>query len=144
MTETLRLMALDAEDLAIVSAHLQDADVDPAALTYLAETKRFVFVAGRYDWVRSRSDIHERCQAGIHFDHVRRVTHQGLDTRQARQPLTLLGILFQPVDAPGGNIVLTFSCGAAVRLDVECIEARLADIGPRWSVDGPPQSVSLA
>jgi hypothetical protein len=141
MTEMLRLMALDAEDLAVVSANLQDAEVDPSALTYQTDLKRFVFVAGRYDWVKARTDIHERCQAGIHFDHVLKVTHQGLDARQDRPSLTLLGILFQPVDAPGGNIVLTFSCGAAVRLEVECIEASLADIGPRWTVEGPPQSV---
>ena len=144
MTDTLRLMALDTEDLAVVSANLQNAEVDPATLTYMTETKRFVFVAGRFDWVKSRTGTFERCQSGIHFEHVRKVTHYGLDIRHDRPPLTLLGILFQPVDAPGGNIVLTFSCGAAVRLDVECIEARLADIGPRWSVEGVPQPAEPA
>ena len=144
MSEMLRLIALDAEDLAIVSANLQDADVDPATLTYMAETKRFVLIASRFDWVKSQAGVHERCEAGIHFEHVRKVTHQGLDVRTDRPPLVLLGILFQPTDLPGGNIVLTFSCGTAVRLDVECIEARLADIGPRWGVEEPPHAPTVA
>lgn len=144
MSETLRLMALDAEDLAVISAHLQDAVVDPATLTFMAESKRFVFVAGRFDWVKARNGLFERCGTGVHFEHVRHVTHKNLDARQGRPPLVLLGILFLPADPPGGQLVLSFSCGAAVRLDVECVEARLADIGPRWSEEAPPPQPTAA
>ena len=44
--------------------------------------------------------------------------------------LELLGIEFHPTDAPGGSAVLMFSHGGALRLDVECLECELADLGP--------------
>ena len=44
--------------------------------------------------------------------------------------LELLGIEYHPTDAPGGSAVLMFSHGGALRLDVECLECELADLGP--------------
>jgi hypothetical protein len=47
--------------------------------------------------------------------------------------LNLLSVEFQPADAPGGVVVLTFAGGAALRLEVECLEAEIADLGPAWA-----------
>ncbi len=44
--------------------------------------------------------------------------------------LNLLAVAFTENDAPGGVVILTFSGGAALRLEVECLEAELADLGP--------------
>jgi hypothetical protein len=41
----------------------------------------------------------------------------------------LLGIEFHPDDAPSGSAVLLFSHGGALRLDVECLECELTDLG---------------
>jgi hypothetical protein len=46
--------------------------------------------------------------------------------------LNLLAIEFDEKDPPGGSIMLLFSGGAELRLDVECLEAELADLGPVW------------
>jgi hypothetical protein len=37
-------------------------------------------------------------------------------------------------------VILTFDGGAALRLQVECLEAEIADIGPTWSCDCPHHS----
>jgi hypothetical protein len=44
---------------------------------------------------------------------------------------SLLGLLFQKTDKPSGFVLLTFSDGATVKLEVECLEAELTDTGPR-------------
>ena len=43
--------------------------------------------------------------------------------------MELLGIEFHPGEPPGGSAVLMFSQGGALRLDVECLECELADLG---------------
>ena len=49
--------------------------------------------------------------------------------------LNLLAVGFAETDPPGGVVTLTFSGGAALRLEVECLEAELADLGPAWTTD---------
>ena len=47
--------------------------------------------------------------------------------------LSLLAINFTPGnEPPEGTIELTFSGGGAIRLDVECIEVSLEDLGSAW------------
>jgi hypothetical protein len=58
--------------------------------------------------------------------------------------MNLLAIGFEAVDAPGGHVTLVFSGGAAVRLQVECIEAQMRDLGPRWPCDKQPAHVVQA
>lgn len=138
----LKLAALDAEDLAVISAHLQDATVRIGDMAYLPKSRRFVFVAAQFDWVRALAGACERCRTGLHFERVFKVVRTGFDQEPDRV-LNLLAIMFSPGDAPSGTITLTFSGGAAIRLDVECIEAALSDIGPRWSVEDKPGHVTL-
>ena len=46
------------------------------------------------------------------------------------QVLNLLAVIFEETDQPAGVVTLTFSGGAALRLEVECLEAELAELGP--------------
>ena len=46
--------------------------------------------------------------------------------------LNLLAIDFAETEAPAGVVTLTFSGGATLRLEVECLECELADLGPTW------------
>jgi hypothetical protein len=52
--------------------------------------------------------------------------------------LELLAIKFTPTDSPAGHVDLVFAGGGAVRLDVECVEARLADLGTAWATTAKP------
>src|SRR5690242_15493382 len=49
--EALRLIALDPEDLEVMSCNLQDAVVRVADVAYLPGQRRFAFLANRFDWV---------------------------------------------------------------------------------------------
>ena len=135
--EPLRVAALDPEGLAILSAHLQDADVRVGDMAYLPEAKRFALAVARFDWYAAARGRCERCGTGLHFERVLRVRRAGFQ-QDPEAVLTLLAISFMPTDAPAGTVMLHFSDDGAVRLDVECMEAALSDIGPRWRCGNPP------
>ena len=53
--------------------------------------------------------------------------------------MNLLAVSFEETDRPAGVVTLTFSGGAVLRLEVECLEAELADLGPSWATDCCPE-----
>ncbi|HEY0145420.1 MAG TPA: DUF2948 family protein, partial [Methylovirgula sp.] len=129
MTAPLRLIALDTEDLAIMSAHLQDSLVTVGEMAYLPRSKRFAAVAARFDWVAEAEGKKERCETGFHFERVLKVSRSGFSQQDPTQRLMLLSVAFDEIDSPAGQVVLTFSGGAAIKLDVECLEAQVQDLG---------------
>ncbi|KAB1075820.1 DUF2948 family protein [Methylobacterium planeticum] len=137
--ELLKLAALDAEDLTVISAHLQDAVLRAGDLTYLAAEHRFVLAVRRFDWSIRDGEAPRRRLAGVHFERVLGVRTRGIAPGQgAETALSLLAVTFEPVDAPSGTVTLIFSGGAAIRLDVECIEVRMKDLGPVWETESQP------
>jgi Protein of unknown function (DUF2948) len=52
--------------------------------------------------------------------------------------LNLLAITFEAGEAPAGCVTLQFSGGTAIRLDVDCIEAQMKDLGPMWETSSRP------
>ncbi|MCJ2058551.1 DUF2948 family protein [Methylobacterium sp. J-048] len=133
--ELLKLAALDTEDLTVISAHLQDAILRPEDLTYLAGEHRFLMVVRRFDWT---PDVPPRRRlAGVHVERVLSVKTRGLAPGDA-MPMSLLALTFEATDPPSGHIDMVFSGGAAVRLEVECIEVRMKDLGPVWEAVARP------
>ena len=59
-----------------------------------------------------------------------------------QQMLALLAITFEAAEDPSGVVMLHFAGGAAVRLDVECIEAELRDLGAAWGTRAKPVHAS--
>lgn len=141
----LRLVALDEDDLAVFSANLQDALIPVPDMAYLPREKRFALAGKRFDWVAAAAGGCERCAIGLHFERVLGVARAGFTQGETARVLNLLAVAFTPGDAPAGQVTLTFSGGAAIRLDVECLEARLADLGERYPCDKPqPHPVDVA
>lgn len=128
----LKLIALDEDDLAVVSAHVQDAAVAAGDIIWRQGEKRLVIGMRRPDWdetIAHHCEPH-RLISALRFDRVLACKSRGIDMAMPEQALTLLGIEFHPASAPGGNVLLLFSGGGVLRLDVECLECELADLGP--------------
>ena len=138
MTDPLRLAVVDTEDLAVVSAHLQDAEAQLNEMAYLPGTKRFALVVARFDWPKALQGRFERCRTGLHFERVLNVARSGIDSTDGGTLNHLLAISFVPEDPPAGSVLLTFAGGGRIRLTVECLEAELRDLGPRWPVESRP------
>jgi len=143
--EELKLIALDAEDLRILSCHLQDAVIRVGDMAYLKEGMRFAAIANRFDWegaVKSKDDQFQRRRTGLRFERVKSAQVQGIDLKKKDLVLVLLAVAFEPGDEPEGTLILHFAGGGAIRLGVECIEAELRDLGAVWSTQHKPEHAS--
>ncbi len=127
----LKLVALDREGLGVISAQVQDSCLRRADMTWLPKQKRFLLSAMRFDWCGVEEGRNERIGSVLRFDRVLKVSHLGLADRDEGQVLNLLAVTFEKTDPPSGMVLLAFADGAIVRLEVECLEAELRDIGPR-------------
>jgi Protein of unknown function (DUF2948) len=136
----LKLLALDAEDLGVLSAHLQDAVVRVGDMGYARADRRFALLLNRFDWEAATGrGKGERKRSALHFDGVQSVATSGFDANARDGVLELLAITFVTVDGPAGIVELSFAGGGTVRLGVECLEARMQDLGAAWAAKGTPQ-----
>jgi hypothetical protein len=137
----LKLIALDEEDLAVVSSHLQDAVVRVGDLAYLPSQKRFAAVLNRFDWEKAseRGNEYRRRRTALRFDRVFGAQLRNLKQGKSDRILSLLAVHFEADDPPGGHVTLTFSGDASIQLQVECIEAELTDLGPEWRTRLKPE-----
>ena len=132
MTAHPKLIALDADDLAVISAHVQDAWLQTRDIIWRQSEKRLVVGMNRLDWEQTLCGETEprRLIAALRFDRVLSCKSRNINLDTPETTLELLGIEFHPGEAPSGSAVLIFSHGGALRLDVECLECELADLGP--------------
>ena len=142
--DRLRLMALDAEDLAVVSAQVQDSVTKFDALDYRPREKRFTLVVNRFAWDAAGGgsggkDSYERRQSVLSFARVLKVRTSGIRRNDTDQVLSLLAVRFAETDAPAGTIELVFADGPLIQLDVECVEAQLEDLGAAWETRFKPR-----
>ncbi|MDH3196395.1 MAG: DUF2948 family protein, partial [Hyphomicrobiales bacterium] len=126
--DRLRLIALDAEDLAVLSAHLQDAVVKAGDMSWLPGQKRFALVLNRFAWEAvekglRRKKSYQRRRTGLHFDRVASVQSSAIDRAGKDNVLSLLAVQFHETESPAGEVHLVFSGGGTIRLSVECLEA---------------------
>ena len=137
--DELKLVALDKDDIAVVSAHLQDAVVRVGDIFWQPREHRFVMALNRFDWM-SATDIkaearsearpnYRRCRTALRFERVNACKCRNLNQTDKNARLNLLAVEFAETDAPAGIVSLIFSGGGVIRLDVECLEAELADLG---------------
>jgi hypothetical protein len=134
-TDELKLVALDKDDIEVVSAHVQDALVRVADIFWLPREHRFVMALNRFDWMSAvdanaaaKAD-YRRCRTALRFERVNACQCRDLDQSNKQARLNLLAVEFVENDAPAGVVMLTFSGGGVIRLEVECLEAELADLG---------------
>ena len=137
------LAAEDAEDLEIVSAHLQDAVGRIKDFVYLPRKRRFAALVNRFKWEKSergRAGGDVRVQSGLHFEDVLSVKSRNLKQGTPEAVVSLLAIHFTPkaADDPAGTIELLFAGGGTIRLEVECIDAGLQDVSGEWAARGRP------
>ena len=133
--ELLKLVALDTDDLEVVSAHLQDALVSVGDVHWRPAEKRLVIGLARFDWEGALAAPPEfqRRSTALRFDRVVSFKCRNVDCGDKHAIFNLLAVSFEETDSPAGVVTLTFSGGAALRVEVECLECALVDLGPIWT-----------
>jgi hypothetical protein len=135
----LKLRAEDADDLAVISACLQDALVPVRDLAYDPVDHTFLFVANRFRWEielrRMGGDCaFERTLCGIAFSHVMAVSYSGFRRSDDARILPLLAI--RPEN---GAVLLEFSGGASIKLEISRILCHAGDLGEPWPTQWQPR-----
>jgi hypothetical protein len=154
-TSLLKLSARDAEDLAVISACVQDALVPIGEMTYLPAEQAFLLALNRFRWDRidpnapeppvvssrgsgppkdavfwepsDRGPAYERVMSGLRFEHVTSVQTRGIDLRKRERILELLTIHAEP-----GAAILVFAGDATIRLEITELRCFLEDFGQTW------------
>jgi hypothetical protein len=136
----LKLAAFDADDLTVISAHLQDSVLTVKDIEYLRRQQKLVMIVKRFDWesAEERRATYKRRLAGVQFARVQSVRCRSIQQGSKDGVLMLLTVGFEPGENPAGAIVLTFAGGGIMRLEVECIEAVVEDLGPEWETPRKP------
>lgn len=143
-----RLMARDAEDLAVISALMQDAVVLSGDIAWLQGQRRFALVANRFRWEAPTAE--ERVRAGLHANNVVKVQARGVKPSAKSDPIAILSLSFEPrgeitgeiagdaADDPGG--VLRLACAGDVEflIEVEALEVAMSDMTKPWAAKSRP------
>ncbi|MGO4712525.1 DUF2948 family protein [Bradyrhizobium sp. 2TAF24] len=126
-----KLAALDADDLCVISAHVQDARVAVGDIIWRPRDKRLVIGMRRLDWDQALDGMPQACRlfSALRFDRVLACQARKIDLSAPQTVLDLIGIEFNPGRSPSGSAMLLFSGGGALRLELECLECELADLG---------------
>lgn len=131
-----KLIALDEDDLAVISARVQDASVRAGDIIWRQSEKRLVIGMSQLDWnevllanQQQTAPAPRRMMSALRFDRVLSCKSRNIDLDAPDTAMELLGIEFYPGEPPGGAAMLIFASGGALRLDLECLECELADLG---------------
>ncbi len=145
--EPLRLRALDADDLRVISALVQDAVFPVSEIAYRRPQRRFALLINRFRWedgrIVSGQQDPERVQSVLAFEDVIAVRTQGLDRSDRDLILSLLAVSFEPGEEGTGRVLLTLAGDGAIALEVEALEVTLKDVtrpyvAPSRKVPGHP------
>lgn len=153
MTAPLKVIARDAEDLAVVSACLQDALIPLNEMRYLPQERRFIMVANRFRWERAAQGKGEpspatdasfesdedfgalqRTNAGICIDRVLAVRSRNIDRSRPDEFLSLLS-----VQLSDNKLSFLFAGGGVIEVEIEALALYLSDLGKAWPTQWQPE-----
>jgi hypothetical protein len=147
----LRLRAEDEEDLAVISACLQDALVAVGDLAYDPGARVFLLIANRFRWEDCRSGTGDcgpfaRTLCAVTFDNIAAAAYRGFPRGEKDRILCLLAI--RPVAdttadtaagaEPGLTLSLDFAGNAEIRLTASALRVRARDFGDPWQTKRQP------
>jgi hypothetical protein len=149
----IRLMAKDAEDLAVIASCLQDALVPLSEMQFLQDEKRFVMLLNRFRWESTtQSDQmrakgrpvdasfadaargNERVNSGLCIDRVKAIRTRNIDRAK---PGKFLSLLTLGLDGPN-KLNLLFSGDGAIQLEIDALSLFLQDFGEAWPTQWRP------
>ena len=134
----LRLLAQDADDLAVISAALQDAVARIGDIQWEPGGRRLTIALNRFRW-EGADGAHERVRAAIQLGGVMSVKARNLRREAKDAVVQLLAVTFEAGDPPGGQVIFHFADGADLAAEVECIDAALADLSDPWKAPRTPE-----
>jgi hypothetical protein len=133
----LKLLAQDADDLAVISAALQDAVAKIGDIRWDASARTLTLACNRFRW-ESDGKKGQRIRSALQLGDVTGVQARKLRRDAKGAVVELLSVAFEPGEAPGGAVLLTFAGGGDLKVSVDCLDVILADVSDAWSTPRRP------
>lgn len=139
----LRVRAEDAEDLAVLSALVQDAVAPTSEIAWARRRRRFALLVNRFRWedapaAERQGRAFERVQAILAVEGVLRARTSGIDPADRDLVLELLALVFEPGAEGAGTLRLVVAGDGEIALDVECLDVSLTDVTRPYEARSKP------
>jgi hypothetical protein len=131
----LKLLAQDPDDLAVISAAMQDAVAKVGDITYEPKARRLTVAFNRYRWEAGGG---ARVRSALQLGGVLKVETRKIRRDAPDAVIEILAVTFDAGDAPGGVVTVSCAGGGDLRATVECVEAVLADLSQPWPTPRKP------
>lgn len=128
----LALLAVDEDDLKIMSSLVQDAILPASEISYDPKARRLALLVNRFRWedadqARADGRPFERVRALLIVNDVQRLQSDGID-RDPDTVLALLALTWRPGQDGTGRLLLDFAGDCTLAADAECINVELRDV----------------
>ena len=136
MDGKLKLSAVDADDLSVISAAVQDSLVPVRDCAFFAGEKRFVLLLNRFRWEADATvdTAYWRTHSALVFNQVKAVHHHRIPLDEPDRVLELLAVGLEK----SGSVVLRFAADRAIRLEIDRLACHLGDVGEPWPTPWKP------
>ena len=132
--QPLRIRALDAEDLAVLSALVQDAVYPVTEMRWDRAQRRFIVLLNRFRWERpAGSTGAERVQSLLSVEDAMGVATQGIDRSDRDVILSVLSMAFEPGEDGTGKVLMNLAGDGAIAVSVEALHLTLQDVTRPYS-----------
>jgi Protein of unknown function (DUF2948) len=140
VAEQLKLTALDADDLGVISAACQDALVAVRDCAYFKDEKRFVLLLNRFRWEADPTveAAYSRTHSALVFNEVTAVRHHEIPLDEPDRMLELLALVLDYRGDGDRSVTLRFAAGRAIRLEIARLACHLGDVGEPWATPWKP------
>ena len=140
MSDKLKLTALDADDLGVISAACQDALVAVRDCAYFKDEKRFVLLLNRFRWEADPTveAAYSRTHSALVFNEVTAVRHHEIPLDEPDRMLELLALVLDYRGDGDRSVTLRFAAGRAIRLEIARLACHLGDVGEPWATPWKP------
>ena len=136
MDDKLKLSALDADDLAVISAAVQDSLVAVRDCAYFAGENRFVLLLNRFRWEADPGveSVYWRTHSALVFNAVNAVHHHAIPLKEPDRVMELLSVAAENER----SVTVRFAAGRAIRLEIDRLACHLGDVGEPWPTPWKP------
>ncbi|MBO6825581.1 MAG: DUF2948 family protein [Sneathiella sp.] len=136
----LKLKAISADEVEILSAALEGAITSPGELSYSSKSRQFTMTASRFMWEqfdRSASKTGHRTRSGLLITDILSARRQNLP-QNPDTALELLSLEATAGEDGAAELTLHFAGSTSIALSVECVDIALTDVGDAWETDVIP------
>jgi len=136
----LKLKAIDASEVEILSAAMEGAITSPGELGYSSKSRQFTMTASRFMWEAFSSSAPKqgsRIRTGLFVTDILSARRQNMPA-DPETVLELLSITAKAGEDGLAELLISFAGGPSISLNVECVEITLTDAGEAWQTDVIP------